>query len=62
MTPVLNRSKRIYAEDVVFALIDQCDCNIDPESMSDIELFDWLEGLGYEWIAGAWILKECSNE
>jgi hypothetical protein len=66
MSPVKKDSlKRIHADDLAAALIEQTDsdgpaeCGIDPESMSDMDLFEWLEVLGYEWNGQSWFLREC---
>lgn len=55
--PTLDRRKRFDAEEVAHALADDTDVALtasDIGQMSDLDLFDWLETLGYEWTGSGW--------
>lgn len=58
--PTTDRRKRVGAEDVAHALADGADVALsasDIDRMSDVELFDWLEALGYEWAGVGWSIS-----
>lgn len=57
--PTLDRRKRWNAEEVAHALADETDVALtaaDIGQMSDLDLFDWLETLGYEWTGSGWVI------
>jgi hypothetical protein len=57
--PTSEHLKRTHADDVAQALADGSDvalCVADVAKMSDADLFDWLETLGYEWTGTHWVM------
>lgn len=55
--PTTDRRKRYGAEEVAHALADGADVALtasDIGQMSDSDLYDWLETLGYEWAGERW--------
>lgn len=57
--PTLDRRKRMDAEEVARALADGSDVALtasDIGRMTDFDLFDWLETLGYEWTGNGWTI------
>jgi len=58
MPAVTNQRKRVLADDLAGALVENVDVELDEfdiQSMADPILFSFLETLGYEWAGESWV-------